>query len=180
MKLPSPTTALACLTLAACSTTQPAATVPIPANLTQPCPKLSPLAEGADFGDLLEKAVENGGQVPRGLRPARRALGAGDAINSPYMRYPKARPRLAIQPQVEREGTPSPPPASAPTLSRLCRNGGEQKRTRRSPAHPPGVRACRIVRGEAPQRHVPPNPPDGRRDGDEQAKSSDLETEQLL
>ena len=59
MKSPSPITALACLTLAACSTTQPA--VPIPANLTQPCPKLTPLAECADFGNLLEKAIEMAG-----------------------------------------------------------------------------------------------------------------------
>ena len=35
--------------------------MPIPANLTQPCPKLTPLAEGADFGNLLEKAIETAG-----------------------------------------------------------------------------------------------------------------------
>ena len=34
----------------------------VPANLTQPCPPLQPLADGADFGHLLEAAVDAAGK----------------------------------------------------------------------------------------------------------------------
>ena len=35
--------------------------MPVPANLTAPCPPLTPLAKGATVGDLFEKAVETAG-----------------------------------------------------------------------------------------------------------------------
>lgn len=61
MRPPNPITALACLTLGACSTTPPAA-APIPANLTAPCEPLTPLAKGADYGDLLSAAIDAAGK----------------------------------------------------------------------------------------------------------------------